>query len=128
MVQTVLILVGFYIADVILRTGTAVLGLHGVADLAAMPLFALALGAFGLITMPLGNWYSRQRESAADRYALETTRKPQAFVSAFEKLANQNLSELEPEPWVEWLLSDHPSIAARLKLGRAYAIAAQTVS
>ncbi len=119
-VQTGLTLAGFYVANVVLLAGVAYFGFSGVTDLAAMPLLALALGAFGLVTMPLGNWYSRQREYAADRYALETTRNAPAFISAFEKLANQNLAEVEPEPWVEWLLYDHPSIAKRLQMGRAY--------
>lgn len=117
--QTVLTLIGFFIADIVMRVGVAFFGFDGIADLAAMPLLGLALGTFGLITMPLGNWYSRVREVAADKYALETTRNPQAFISAFEKLANQNLAEVEPEPWVEWLLYDHPSIGKRLKMGHA---------
>lgn len=119
-VESALTLVGLLVADVVLRAGVSRLGLVGVADLAAMPLMGLALGAFGLVTMPLGNWYSRWRELAADRYALESTRNPRAFLGAFEKLANQNLAELEPEPWVEWLLYDHPSIGKRLALGRQY--------
>jgi STE24 endopeptidase len=120
-VQALLTLVGFYIANLVLVAGVAFFGFTGIADLAAMPLLALALGAFGLVTMPLGNWYSRRREYAADRYALEMTRNPQAFIKAFEKLANQNLAEMEPEPWVEWLLYDHPSIGKRIALGRAFA-------
>lgn len=119
-VQSLLTLGGFYIANLVLVAGVAYFGFTGIADLAAMPLLALALGAFGLVTMPLGNWYMRQREVKADRYALEMTRNPQAFISAFEKLANQNLAELEPEPWVEWLLYDHPTIAKRLAMGRAF--------
>lgn len=120
-VQTLLTLVGFYIANLVLVAGVAFFGFTGIDDLAAMPLLALALGAFGLVTMPLGNWYSRRREYAADLYALELTRNPQAFISAFEKLANQNLAEVEPEAWVEWLLYDHPSIGKRVALGRAFA-------
>lgn len=119
-VQTFLALVGFFVADVALRAGVTYFGFHGITDLAAMPLLAIGLGAFGLITMPLGNWYSRTREIAADQYALETTRNPQAFISAFEKLANQNLAEIEPEPWVEWLLYDHPPIGKRLEMGHAF--------
>lgn len=119
-VQTTLTLIGLYIASVVMNVGVALFGFRAVSDLAAMPLLGLALGAFGLITMPLGNWYSRVREVAADRYALETTRNPQAFISAFEKLANQNLAELEPEPWVEWLLYDHPSIGKRVAMGRQF--------
>jgi STE24 endopeptidase len=121
LVQTVLTLLGFFVADVVMRAGVGFFGFNGVADLAAMPLLGIALGAFGLITMPLGNWYTRSREIAADRYALETTRNPQAFIRAFEKLANQNLAEVEPEAWVEWLLYDHPSIGKRVAMGKQFA-------
>jgi STE24 endopeptidase len=64
--------------------------------------------------MPLGNAYSRWRESAADDYALRTTGKPEAFHSAMTRLANQNLAELTPARWVELLLYDHPTISQRL--------------
>lgn len=127
-VQTLLTLVGFYIANLVLVAGVAWFGFTGIADLAAMPLLALALGAFGFITMPLSNGYTRWREVNADRYALTLTRNPQAFISAFEKLANQNLAEVEPEPWVEWLLYDHPSIAKRVALGRGFALDASAKS
>jgi Zn-dependent protease with chaperone function len=109
---------GLLVSDLVLRTGVTLFRFDGIADLAAMPLFALALGAFGLVTMPLGNGLSRWRESRADEYALESTRNPRAFVAAMEKLANQNLAELEPEAWVEILLYDHPPIGKRLKMGR----------
>lgn len=119
-VETLLTLIGFVVADFVMRLGVAFFGFNGIADLAAMPLLALALGAYSLITMPLGNAYSRWRETRADLYALETTRNPAAFTSAMEKLANQNLAELEPEAWVEWLLYDHPPIGKRLRLAQAY--------
>lgn len=119
-VQTLLTLVWFFLADVVMRLGVTWFHFQGVSDLAGMPLLGLALGVLGFLTMPLGNWYSRVRETNADRYALETTRNPQAFISAFEKLANQNLSELDPEPWVEWLLYDHPSVGKRVAMGKAY--------
>ncbi|MBI4787249.1 MAG: M48 family metallopeptidase [Chloroflexi bacterium] len=114
-VQSGLTLAGFYIADVFLKWTVAWLGYEGIADLAAFPLLGLAFGIFGLITMPLTNAYSRWREALADDYALATTRNAPGFVGAMEKLANQNLAELEPEPWVEFLLYDHPPIGKRLK-------------
>ena len=40
------------------------------ADEATLPLLLVALAIFGLITMPLGNAWSRWREVLADRYAL----------------------------------------------------------
>jgi len=57
-----------------------------------------------LVTMPLENAFSRWRESLADEYALQSTRNAPAFIGAMEKLANQNLAEVEPERWVELLL------------------------
>ena len=44
-----------------------------------------------------------------------------AFIGAMEKLADQNLAELEPERWVEFLLYDHPPIGERLKRGVQFA-------
>ncbi len=119
-VQSVLLLVVFYLGNLLMVAGVAFFGFQGIADLAAMPLLGLVMGGLLLLTTPLGNWYSRWREVAADRYALETTRNPEAFISAFEKLANQNLAQVEPEPWVEWLLYDHPSIAKRVAMGHAF--------
>jgi STE24 endopeptidase len=95
-------------------------GLNGVADPAALPLLGLALGAFGLLTMPLGNAVSRWREVKADRYALRVTGNGPAFASAMTRLANQNLAEVDPEPWVEWLLYSHPSLASRIAMARKF--------
>ncbi|MBI5034388.1 MAG: M48 family metallopeptidase [Chloroflexi bacterium] len=120
-VETILTIGGFFVADVVLKWSVAQLGYGSIADLAAFPLLGLALGAFGLITMPIGNAYSRWREEMADQYALQSTRNAQAFIGAMEKLANQNLAELEPEAWVEWLLYSHPSIGKRIKRGEQFA-------
>ncbi len=70
--------------------------------------------------MPLNNGYSRWRESLADRYALETTRKSEAFASAMTRLANQNLSEADPERWVEVLLYSHPAIGRRVAMAKEF--------
>lgn len=127
-VQSVLTIVGFYLADLFLKWSVAQFHYDGIADLAAFPLFGLAIGLFSLITMPLGNAYSRWREGMADAYALETTQNANAFVGVMEKLANQNLAELEPEPWVEVLLYDHPPIGKRIERGRQFAAVPSTGS
>jgi STE24 endopeptidase len=119
-VETMLTIAGFCIADVFLKWSVAQLHYDGIADLAAFPLLGLALGTFGLVTMPFGNAFSRWRESLADEYALQSTRNAPAFLGAMEKLANQNLAELAPEPWVEWLLYDHPPIGKRLQRGQEF--------
>lgn len=121
-IQTVTTLGGLFIASLALN---AILHAdpryHGLADPATIPLLAVALALFGLVTLPLTNGASRWIESQADVYALETTNKTDAFISAMTRLANQNLAELEPAPWVEFLLYNHPSIARRLAMGKTYA-------
>jgi STE24 endopeptidase len=78
------------------------------SDPAALPALSLVMGAYGLLTMPLANAISRWREAMADDYALEVTGKSEAFASAFVRLANQNLGEVDPERWVVWLFHSHP--------------------
>ena len=90
-------------------------------DIAALPLFGIAIGLFGLVTMPLGNGFSRWRENLADEYALQATKKPEAFASAMIRLANQNLAEADPEPWVEWLLYSHPALNRRIANANRFA-------
>jgi STE24 endopeptidase len=89
-------------------------GFIGPADIAALPALALILGAYGLITMPLENAVSRWRENMADDYALQATGKTEAFASAFTRLANQNLGELNPESWVVFLFYSHPPLVKRI--------------
>lgn len=118
--QTALTLGGLYLAHRFLTWGVSFFGFEGVWDIAALPLFALAMGVYGLVTMPLGNAFSRWRERLADLYALQATNKPKAFVSAMTRLANQNLAEVDPEPWVEWLLYSHPALSKRIAMARVY--------
>jgi STE24 endopeptidase len=122
LVGSALTLIGLWLAGWALNWGVAAFDLAGLADVAAMPLLALALGAFELVTMPLNNGYSRWRESLADRYALETTRKPEAFADAMTRLANQNLAEADPERWVEVLLYSHPAISRRVAMAKEFGL------
>jgi STE24 endopeptidase len=113
-------LLGLYLASLAMRWGVAAFGFQSVADPAALPLLALALGGYGLLTMPLENGFSRWRERLADRYALESTGKATAFADAFTRLANQNLADVDPEPWVVWLFYNHPPLNERIASARRY--------
>lgn len=115
-VESLLTAGGLYLAALGLRWGVATLGMQGIADVAALPLFALVIGAYGLLTMPLENAYSRWRERKADAYALAATGKGEAFASALTRLANQNLADADPEPWVELLLYSHPALNKRIAM------------
>jgi STE24 endopeptidase len=114
--QAVLIPASLWVASLVLNWGVAVFGFRGVDDVAALPLFLITLSIFGLVTMPAGNFLTRQMERAADRYALDTTHNASAFRSAMLKLASQNLSDADPPSWVRVLFYSHPPISERVRM------------
>jgi STE24 endopeptidase len=119
-VQSLLTLAGFWLADLVMRWGIAAFGYTGLTDPATLPLLMVALSVFGLVTMPLSNAWSRWREVKADEYALKMTHKPHSFINAMTRLANQNLADAEPPAWVEFLLHSHPSINKRVALAKTF--------
>jgi STE24 endopeptidase len=121
-VNSAITLIGLYLASLALQWGVQAFGFSSPADIAALPLFLLVIGLFGLVTMPLTNAYSRWRERRADQYALRMTGNGEAFVSAMTRLANQNLSDADPEPWVEVLLYSHPALGKRIAMAEARSV------
>ncbi len=119
-VQSVLILFGFWLVNIVMNWGVAFFGYSGLTDPATLPLLIIALSIFGLVTMPLGNVWSRWREVKADEYALKMSGNPQAFISAMIRLANQNLADADPPAWVEFLLHSHPSISKRVAMAYSF--------
>lgn len=120
--QVAMTLVGLYLVNLVLHSVVAsVHSYTALADAATMPLVGATLGVFALAVLPLTNGFSRFVERQADAYALQVTRKPDAFISAMTRLANQNLSELAPAPIIEFLLYNHPSIGRRVAFARRYA-------
>ncbi len=118
--ESLLTVVGLFLASLGLQWGVQVFGFEGVADIAALPLFMLVIGAYSFVTMPLSNAFSRWRERRADRYALQVTGKGEAYASALTRLANQNLADVDPEPWVEFVLYSHPAISKRIRQGEIF--------
>jgi STE24 endopeptidase len=121
-VQTGVTLGGLFVVNLVLHAVVATVpAYHGLADVATITLLAATLGVFGLVMLPLTNGSSRWAERRADGYALETTHNVPAFISAMTRLANQNLAEAEPAPWIEFLLHDHPSTGRRIAFAHRYA-------
>ena len=112
--EAAILLASMGAAALLLDWGVPAFGFRGVDDVAALPLFAVALALVGMAAMPLANYLTRRMERAADRYAIRVTGKPQAFRSVILKLAGQNLAEAEPPAWVRVLFQSHPSIAERV--------------
>jgi STE24 endopeptidase len=118
--ETGLIAVGFFLVDRVLSAAGGAFGLTGKADLAAMPLLLLTLGAVTIAFVPVANAFSRAHERRADRYALEMTSDVPAFVSAMRRLAAQNLAEERPSRLVELMFYTHPPTIARIDAARAW--------
>lgn len=81
---------------------------------------------FGLLFAPIDFFLgillqmrSRKNEYQADRFAVRTTRDPEAMIAALKKLAADNLSNLVPHPFYVFLHYSHPPMPARVKAIRA---------
>lgn len=117
--ETLLIALGFYVSDLLLTAWSGSFGAAGKADVAALPMLLLTMGALSLALLPLRNALSRSHERRADRFALTLTRNLEAFVTAMKRLSAQNLAEEEPSRLVETLFHSHPSISARISAARS---------
>lgn len=118
---TLLTGLGFYLVSLLMDWAVGAFGLTGVADPAGLPALMILLSLYQLVIMPISKAFSRWRENKADDYALKATDKPNAYASAFTRLANQNLSEIDPEPWVVFLFYDHPPLNARIEKAESWA-------
>jgi STE24 endopeptidase len=107
---------GLFLVDQVLRHAAVSLGYQSFDDPAALPLLLLVMTLFGLVLAPAQNALSRFFERQCDRYALERTGRPDAYRSAFCKLARMNKSDPDPNRFVVWLLYDHPPIRERLAM------------
>jgi len=81
---------------------------------AALPGYALALGAASLGLMIPGNQLSRQVEASADDFAIELTREPAALIDLQKRLAETNVSDPDPPAVVSFLLGSHPPAIERI--------------
>ncbi|MEX2307627.1 MAG: M48 family metallopeptidase [Pirellulales bacterium] len=108
-------LVGFWLLDQVL-VWWANIPHASAAPTSSLPLVMFTLTVFMLILAPLQNAISRHFERQCDRYALERTRNPAAYRSAFTKLAKLNKADMEPNPIEVILLHSHPPIAKRLAI------------
>jgi Zn-dependent protease with chaperone function len=119
--ESVLVIGGFYAASLALRLAAGHAGLRGADDVAGLPLLLLTAGAVSLVTVPVAHAMSRRFERSADRFALDLTRNPGAFISAMRRLGAQNLAEEQPSRLVQWLFYSHPPMRDRIAAAQTFA-------
>lgn len=120
MVGSIITLGGLYIASIVMHLGVMTSRLESVSDAAGIPLLALVMGAYRIVTMPISNAYSRWCELRADAHVLKSTGNGSSYASALTKLADQNLAEWDPEPWVEFMLYTHPALNRRIAMAEGH--------
>jgi len=76
---------------------------------------------FGFLYTPINMFFSivhsivsRKHEYEADRFAVRTYKKPEAFILALKKLTVDNLSNLTPHPLKVFLDYSHPPVLKRI--------------
>lgn len=104
-----------YAAHLIYQYSIIKMGYQSPDDLAAIPLLSIILTVISFITMPVFNALSRRHEYQADRYALQNSSNPQAFITSMQKLSETNLTDKSPHPLVEFLFHAHPSTEKRIQ-------------
>ena len=85
-----------------------------VGDPTRIPLVLLIGLGIALASLPALTALSRRWERAADRYSLELTRDRAAYATAFRRLAQTNLTDLDPPRLLYLLLFTHPTPPERL--------------
>jgi STE24 endopeptidase len=87
-------------------------------DARKVPLVLLVLSVLELLALPAAAALSRRFERAADRFALRLTRDGEALESAFRRLADTNVADLDPPRLVRTLLATHPPLPERIVAAR----------
>lgn len=77
--------------------------------------FGMLFSSIELILSIFFNILSRNNEREADKFAVETTKMTEAFISGLKKLSEKNLSNLTPHPFYVFLHYSHPTINERIE-------------
>ena len=96
------------------------MGFNELANISSLPLVLLMAGLLMFLVSPALNAYSRAMEHDADEFGLELTQNGQVGASAFVKLANENLSNPSPHPFIEFWLYNHPTLKDRIEFCKQY--------
>lgn len=123
------VLTGTLIGALGAATGTALLGwllswtpllrragVQQPGDPRVVGLVLLLVSVGGLVSTPVQNLVSRHVEARADRFALDATDDPAAFIAMQQRLVTVNLGDPDPPVAWHWFFGSHPTAAQRVAL------------
>ena len=121
-VQAAITFAGFWAASWVLSYAVMTLHMYPeVHDFANLPLLALVASVLSLLLLPALNAFSRHNEWEADHYCWKAVPSVRPFISAMNKLSEQNLAERNPSRLVEILFHSHPPVAKRVAAAEQFA-------
>lgn len=91
-----------------------------VADARSILIIILLVSIFTFITLPVPNAISRFHEKQADIMTIQLTGDPEKQILLMTKLADSNLSNVVPHPFIKVMLYSHPPIIERIKMANQY--------
>lgn len=94
--------------------------MEGNSVYAGMIFFSLLVTPVEMILSVLLNVLSRKNEYEADRFAAETTGRPELLAAALKKLSVRNLANLTPHPFTAFLRYSHPPLPERIEALRVH--------
>jgi len=99
--------------------------IEGVADLASLPIVLLVLTVFVFLGSPALNGVSRHFEHQADQFGLEVAYgvvpdPNTADVQSFQVMAEEDLEDPDPSPFIRFWLYTHPSTEERIRFAATY--------
>ena len=107
----------FYLLSFFLdsKTLSEAFGMEHMSIYSSLIFFGFIYSPVSMLISILFNVISRKHEYEADRYAAETTGRPENLVEALKKLTVANLSNLTPHPLHVFLHYSHPPVLMRIK-------------
>ncbi|MFW6141574.1 MAG: M48 family metallopeptidase [Candidatus Saliniplasma sp.] len=114
LIQGLLIFPMFYLTGVIFNLYASFENFY------SLPLFILIIYGLYSFVDPFILAYSRSRERKADDFALSVIDDPKAAVSAFKRLSDIDLAELDPNRVIELLFYSHPPPIQRIQKAEKY--------
>ena len=114
--MTLLLLAGFlftqWAMSALLARCGARFGLHGVSDVASLPLLVAVISVFAFAATPITNTIIRTQEVEADRFGLNLAREPHGAAEVDLKLTEYR--KPDPTRLEEFVFFDHPSTRFRV--------------
>ncbi|GAA4859872.1 M48 family metallopeptidase [Paenibacillus vulneris] len=97
------------------------LRLRGLSDIAGLPILLLVVSVLTFAASPIDNAISRMQEHSADEYAIQLRMNPDEGIRAYQHLAANSLSDVNPPPLVQFFVGSHPTLAQRIDFVQHYA-------